>query len=129
MRQQPTDPNLVQQAIVPLLTLLCPSDNPGENARLNYVVNCGPATEHMTLISEGAPSGGVARDFTPFRDRRHSLVFPAPAKNPRFSFTGNSDMNSGIAPADSTIPGMTQQYHLADGKCGCGLLASELGDT
>ena len=53
-------------AIVPLPALLCPSDKPEGDARLNYVVNCGPADVN------GIGINGVA--FTLFKDRRRDLV-------------------------------------------------------
>lgn len=56
-------PDEVAQAIVPLSALLCPSDNPQENRRLNYIVNCGP-------VAVSGVSGDIAPVFTLFRDRR-----------------------------------------------------------
>ena len=47
----------------PLPALICPSDNPREDARLNYVVNCGPA-------ETPGINGNNALHFTLFRDRR-----------------------------------------------------------
>jgi len=45
-------------------TLLCPSDNPKEEGRLNYVVNCGPAGINGNITND------VALTFTLFKDRR-----------------------------------------------------------
>ena len=56
------------QAIVPLSALICPSDNPREEGRLNYVVNCGPGRT-ITGIN-----GDIAPTFTLFKDRRSSLT-------------------------------------------------------
>ena len=63
-------------AIVPLPALLCPSDKPEGNARLNYVVNCGPAAALFQGASfpPGKNSGDVAPAFTLFKDRRDTLT-------------------------------------------------------
>jgi len=69
MMEDPPVPNKVAQAVVPLPALICPSDRPLGDARLNYVVNCGPATEHFTI--EGVAHGGdIAPHYTLFKDRR-----------------------------------------------------------
>ena len=60
--------NEVTQAIAPLPALICPSDNPSENAQLNYIVNCGPAAT-ITGIN-----GDNALPFILFRDRRAALT-------------------------------------------------------
>ena len=67
----------VIEATVPLLALLCPSDNPREACRLNYVVNCGPATEHFAIASV-TNGGDIAPHFSPFKDRRRILAPPLP---------------------------------------------------
>ena len=54
-------------AIVPLPALLCPSDKPEGNARLNYVVNCGP-------VASAGITGDIAPAFTLFKDRRATLT-------------------------------------------------------
>ena len=66
MKSSPVS-NEVAQAIVPLPALLCPSDKPEGNARLNYVVNCGP--EKSVEIT-----GDIAPAFTLFKDRRSLLT-------------------------------------------------------
>ena len=53
----------ISQAIAPLFALLCPSDNPREDARLNYIVNCGPASETNNF-----------QNFMLFKDRRYPLT-------------------------------------------------------
>ena len=58
----------IDRAIVPLSTLICPTDNPRENARLNYVVNCGPDPNITGMTEE------IAIVFTLFRDRRSGLA-------------------------------------------------------
>jgi prepilin-type N-terminal cleavage/methylation domain-containing protein len=60
------------QALVPLPALLCPSDNPSEKGRLNYVVNCGP-TEDVSS-NTNIINGDIAPAFTLFKDRRASLI-------------------------------------------------------
>ena len=60
------DTSNVQQAIVPLFSLLCPSDRPEGNARLNYVVNCGPTAPQVS------GNGDIAPHFTLFKDRRRA---------------------------------------------------------
>jgi prepilin-type N-terminal cleavage/methylation domain-containing protein/prepilin-type processing-associated H-X9-DG protein len=54
-------------AIVPLPALLCPSDKPEGNARLNYVVTCGP-------VASAGITGDIAPAFTLFKDRRAALT-------------------------------------------------------
>lgn len=56
----------VDQAIVPLPAVLCPSDKPSEVARLNYVANCGP-------VAWDGVDGSIAPLFTLFKDRRGVL--------------------------------------------------------
>jgi len=68
MMKEPPVASEVAQAIAPLPALLCPSDNPDGNARLNYVVNCGPVAT-LTGIS-----GNIAPHFTLYKDRRASLT-------------------------------------------------------
>ena len=51
----------------PLPALLCPSDNPKEDRRLNFVVNCGPAAGNNI-------DGDIAPAFTLFKDRRPGLT-------------------------------------------------------
>ena len=68
MMEDPPVPDNVAQAVVPLFSILCPSDSPEENARLNYVVNCGPVAGHFP-VSNG---GDIAPHFTLFKDRRRS---------------------------------------------------------
>ncbi|MDR0327233.1 MAG: DUF1559 domain-containing protein [Planctomycetaceae bacterium] len=53
----------VQQAIVPLPALLCPSNRSRGDAPLNYVVNCGPVEGNDDFI----------HDLSLFRDRRSPL--------------------------------------------------------
>ena len=63
--QPPKDPDAlkeINQATAPLSALLCPSDNPREDARLNYVVNCGPVEDNKSVL-----------ELTLFRDRRVPL--------------------------------------------------------
>ena len=55
------------EALVSPPALVCPSDNPGETGRLNYVVNCGPAEENGI-------NGDIAPYFTLFKDRRTEWV-------------------------------------------------------
>jgi len=64
MMRHPLTPAEVDQATVPLPALLCPSDRPEGNARLNYVVNCGPAAWSPAI------NGDIAPHFTLFKDRR-----------------------------------------------------------
>ena len=64
MKSSPTNAE-VAQATVPLAALLCPSDYPKENGRLNYVVNCGP-------VEENAIDGEDASHYILFNDRRRS---------------------------------------------------------
>jgi len=63
------NPTAPPAALVPLPALLCPSDKPEGDARLNYVVNCGP--------TNGGLTGDAAIPFTLFRDRRAALI-PSP---------------------------------------------------
>jgi len=64
----------VSQATVPLPALLCPSDKPEGDARLNYVVNCGPIAWTETTNNGLAP-GDIAPHFTLFKDRRRSQPY------------------------------------------------------
>ena len=68
MMENPPDANKVDQATVPLPALLCPSDRPEGDARLNYVVNCGPAAWNPAI------NGDIAPHFTLFKDRRSGLA-------------------------------------------------------
>jgi len=52
----------------PVPALLCPSDNPREERRLNYVVNCGPSGTMPGITGDNAPH------FTLFKDRRSDLL-------------------------------------------------------
>ena len=82
LMRNPPVPSEVDQATVPLSVLLCPSDRPEGNARLNYVVNCGPATEHFPGNQQNFPTnsvpvvngGDIAPHFTLFKDRRSGLT-------------------------------------------------------
>jgi len=60
--------SLNPDALVSPPVLLCPSDNPREPARLNYVVNCGPVVEVGTM------NGDDAAALTLFKDRRVALT-------------------------------------------------------
>ena len=62
----PTDGEL-DQATAPLSSLLCPSDRPAGNARLNYVANCGP-------VASGIINGDNALPLTLFKDRRRTPI-------------------------------------------------------
>ena len=55
------------EALASLPALLCPSDNPRDDGRLNYVVNCGP------VASDGM-DGGIVSAFILFKDRRAGLT-------------------------------------------------------
>ena len=59
------------QATASLPALICPSDNPRENSRLNYVVNCGPSAGTQNITGE------IALYFTLFKDRRSNLITPS----------------------------------------------------
>ena len=62
MKPAPSEDEL-RRSIAPLSALICPSDNPRENGRLNYIVNCGPASETNNF-----------QDFMLFKDRRYPLT-------------------------------------------------------
>jgi len=64
------DPNAneMRQAAASLPALLCPSDNPKEELRLNYAVNCGPSARIGGITGDNAPH------FTLFKDRRSALA-------------------------------------------------------
>ncbi|MCL2710804.1 MAG: DUF1559 domain-containing protein [Planctomycetaceae bacterium] len=70
MMEEPPDSAKVEQAVAPLPALLCPSDRPMGEARINYVVNCGPATEHFLSAPAGISSGDIAPHYTLYKDRR-----------------------------------------------------------
>ena len=55
------------EILIPLPALICPSDNPRDNGRLNYVVNCGP------MANDAADSNIVAALIL-FKDRRADLT-------------------------------------------------------
>jgi len=62
-----SSPDSIAKSIVSISALLCPADNPKEDARLNYVVNCGP-------VEEGSINGDNAPALTLFKDRRSELT-------------------------------------------------------
>ena len=57
------------EAFAPIPALLCPSDNPNGQGRLNYVVNCGPR-EYTNENIQANPA------FVLFRDRRTAVIPP-----------------------------------------------------
>ena len=67
LMRTPDDP----QAVASLSALLCPSDNPREPARLNYIVNCGPDPTRSGIGTDNLP------DFALFTDRRLSANQPS----------------------------------------------------
>jgi len=75
MKNPPSDPNdpdyrvELARAVAALPALLCPSDNPREDRRLNYVVNCGPSVTISPNIT-----GENILPFSLFRDRRSILT-------------------------------------------------------
>jgi len=57
-------------AFAPLPALICPSDNPREDRRLNYVVNCGPVEND----GMGDTVLAVVRSLSLFKDHRYVTV-------------------------------------------------------
>jgi len=79
--------SFTDEALVSPLALLCPSDRPEGLARLNYVVNCGPAAQHFPgnqwafPTNSGINGGEIAPHFTLFKDRRRSIPIANPPQN------------------------------------------------
>ena len=61
---------LSTDAFAPLPALICPSDNPQEDTRLNYVVNCGPVEND----GMGDTVLAVVRSLSLFKDHRFPAV-------------------------------------------------------